>query len=141
MQHRNFSAWAGAAVLAVLLVLPVIASAQGPATPATSTQAQGDGQCQDIRDNFGQVRQNYQEARQAYRQAVQEYGRDSEQARAAQRELKQAQHKLRAAQNRGKHCRRHARRNDGDATTERSAERRRNRDAQSTQRPRNRRII
>lgn len=125
------------------LVLALSTSAQQADAPATAGPADGQadqGQCEAARENFQGAKQALREAKQNYRQVVEQYGRDSEQAQAAQRELKQAQHKLRAAANRGKHCRQHDRPDDG-ATSERSAERRRGRDAQTTQRARNRRVI
>ena len=138
--RKRFSGWMVGTIGTVVCLLALSAGAQqadGPTSGSTADQ----GQCEAARENFQEAKQAFQEARQDYRQAVEQYGRESEQAQAAQRELKQAQHKLRAAANRGKHCRRHDRRDESDAATERSAERRRNRDAQSTQRPRNRRVI
>ena len=143
--RNRFSGWMVGTIGAVVCLLALSAGAQQADAPATGRSADGQqadqGQCEAARENFQEAKQAFQEARQDYRQAVEQYGRESEQAQAAQRELKQAQHKVRAAANRGKHCRRHDRRDESDAATERSAERRRNRDAQSTQRPRNRRVI
>ncbi len=141
----RISGWMVGTIGTVVCLLALSAGAQQAEGPASGSTADGQpadqGQCEAARENFQEARQSLQGARQAYRQAVEQYGRDSEQAQAAQRELKQAQHKLRAAGNRGKHCRRHDRRDESDAATERSAERRRNRDAQSTQRSRDRRVI
>lgn len=143
--RNRFSGWMAGTIGAVVCLLALSAGAQQAEVPTSGSTADGQqadqGQCEAARENFQEAKQDLQEAKQAYRQAVEQYGRDSEQAQAAQRDLKQAQHKLRAAANRGKHCRRHDRRDESDAATERSAERRRNRDARTTQRPRDRRVI